>query len=131
LKTGTQNSLASDTPVIISLFLYRNNEYKEDCQYKSSEAHITISDLLTKTTVTFYDLNNTGQLIMTHNIKSDDGLQLTKARGAFVLKFPPLMKQSEIDGGLEPSGAVARDFRRTHVRSEERRVGKECRSRWS
>ena len=115
LKTGTQNSLASDTPVIISLFLYRNNEYKEDCQYKSSEAHITISDLLTKTTVTFYDLNNTGQLIMTYNIKSDDGLQLTKARGAFVLKFPPLMKQSEIDGGLEPSGAVARDFRRTHV----------------
>ena len=38
---------------------------------------------------------------------------------------------AEAEEGLKPSEAIIRIIERESFRSEERRVGKECRSRWS
>src|SRR2546425_10020263 len=49
---------------------------------------------------------------------------LAGAWGATGLRVPP-------PGGIEPANATVKLFLSDLTRSEERRVGKECRSRWS
>src|SRR2546430_3095027 len=54
-----------------------------------------------------------------------------RPRAACLLALVPLMLAGARSPGHAPSGSVADTLTTAYDRSEERRVGKECRSRWS